>query len=485
MRVVKCAPLALLVPMVLALIVPANALASRAFISVFSGGFPPGTFMEDAYYLASPGETNNLTVNEVASGTFRLHDSGATITAGFRCTSLDPHTVVCNAKRLAGINLGDQDDVAKLFLHAGQLPSGEEPQPRAFVVGGSGNDAISVATTTTPRPSRSSDFTAQGVFKGTFAVQGGAGDDTIIGSADGDILEGGPGDDKIQGNGGDDVVAGGFGNDQLSGGSGDDFVLGGDLNAFNLGMPEPPGHDSLAGGPGADLLAPGPGSSWISGGDGPDTLLYVRGRTSGRRPPSPVRITFDDRANDGPPGKHDNVAPSVETVISVGSGFFSLAGSLTLDRGEYALRGGTALQATVTVLSGLGTVKAHHGMFTGSSFIVHPGPFRGGLTAVKPTGRNSLRGFSSCTIGSRHRRSSRTVRSLWAIADTEFRTTGKFSSATPIGAGATWETVERCDGTITIVRHGSVLLTVSLGHGRHKTVRVRAGQFQKASWHRG
>ena len=54
---------------------------------------------------------------------------------------------------------------------------------------------------------------------------GGAGDDTLTGSAANNRLEGGPGNDTLYGMDGDDVLIGGAGNDTLYGGNGDDTFL--------------------------------------------------------------------------------------------------------------------------------------------------------------------------------------------------------------------------------------------------------------------
>lgn len=91
----------------------------------------------------------------------------------------------------------------------------------------------------------------------TLTVKGGAGDDAITAStlAAGIVklrLEGGSGNDTIVGSSGNDTLVGGIGNDVLLGGAGNDLLLGG------------AGNDRLTGGPGADTL---------NGGDGDDVFV--------------------------------------------------------------------------------------------------------------------------------------------------------------------------------------------------------------------
>ena len=59
------------------------------------------------------------------------------------------------------------------------------------------------------------------------AVNGGGGDDLIIGNALANLLEGGSGDDKLYGLNGDDRLDGGSGDDRLVGGLGQDVMTGG------------------------------------------------------------------------------------------------------------------------------------------------------------------------------------------------------------------------------------------------------------------
>jgi hypothetical protein len=67
--------------------------------------------------------------------------------------------------------------------------------------------------------------------------------------------------------------------------------------------------------------------------------------------------------------------------------------------------------------------------------------------------------------------SQRVLGLLRGVAKGRFRTTGRFAAATV--RGTDWGVRDRCDGTLTVVREGVVLVT---DFRRHKTVAVRAGQ---------
>lgn len=124
----------------------------------------------------------------------------------------------------------------------------------------------------------------------TFAVSGQGGtvdDETLVGTAQADVLDGGAGDDRIRGRGGDDLLIGGAGadtihgnqgDDTLSGGSGDDVIHGGQGADRLLGgtgndvLNGNHGTDSVVGGEGTDTLRGGHGADVLSGGDGDDDL---------------------------------------------------------------------------------------------------------------------------------------------------------------------------------------------------------------------
>ncbi len=92
-------------------------------------------------------------------------------------------------------------------------------------------------------------------------VDGGPGNDTLIGGTGDDRLYGEEGNDQIRGGAGDDQLYGGAGNDTLIGGAGDDMLHGG------------VGNDLLDGEAGADRLDGGAGNDEIRGGTGSDSLV--------------------------------------------------------------------------------------------------------------------------------------------------------------------------------------------------------------------
>jgi Ca2+-binding RTX toxin-like protein len=57
------------------------------------------------------------------------------------------------------------------------------------------------------------------------SVDGGAGNDTVVGSDGPDLISGGEGNDTLSGGGGDDRIVGDHGNDTMNGGAGDDTLV--------------------------------------------------------------------------------------------------------------------------------------------------------------------------------------------------------------------------------------------------------------------
>jgi len=136
------------------------------------------------------------------------------------------------------------------------------------------------------------------------SVQGGAGNDTLIGSSKGDNLDGGDNNDSLFGGAGNDTVFGNTGNDTLTGSLGNDFISGGDnvdtvleIGNVNFSISDAFGGPSLSagtlgtdsifsleiarliGGTGNNFINANSfiGSVFLDGGAGNDTLIGAFG----------------------------------------------------------------------------------------------------------------------------------------------------------------------------------------------------------------
>ena len=114
-------------------------------------------------------------------------------------------------------------------------------------------------------------------------VDGGKGDDRIVGyiyddelkGQDGnDTINGGEGNDTINGDEGNDTLYGVNGDDTISGGKGVDLIYGGHGNDVILGDE---GEDIIYGGPDRDTIRGGDDADRIYGGDGIDTIYGGHG----------------------------------------------------------------------------------------------------------------------------------------------------------------------------------------------------------------
>jgi Ca2+-binding RTX toxin-like protein len=102
--------------------------------------------------------------------------------------------------------------------------------------------------------------------KNALLLNGGAGNDTIVGYATDDIIFGGDGNDQLSGRAGNDVLQGENGDDSLIGEGGHDTLLGG------------AGNDTLQGGEGDDVLDGGAGNDTLVGNWWNDYLQYYFGQ---------------------------------------------------------------------------------------------------------------------------------------------------------------------------------------------------------------
>lgn len=127
---------------------------------------------------------------------------------------------------------------------------------------------------------------------GANEVLGGTGNDRISGGDSADLLRGGPGHDVIWGAGGHDKIWGEDGNDTLVGNEGNDRLNGGAGND-RFGMPSNDGKD--------------PGNNVVSGGPGVDFADFSYADAA-------VRISLDNRANDGGGRATGNYRSDIENV---------------------------------------------------------------------------------------------------------------------------------------------------------------------------
>ncbi|MCA9189736.1 MAG: calcium-binding protein, partial [Planctomycetales bacterium] len=114
---------------------------------------------------------------------------------------------------------------------------------------------------------------------------GGAGDDMLIGGSSRDILRGGDGSDTLRGGGSNDALYGDDGDDDLNGEEGTDVSRGGNGNdTIDAGVGllgdmiyGDAGDDTLNGGDGVDIIFGGMGNDTIHGGALGDTLIGDEG----------------------------------------------------------------------------------------------------------------------------------------------------------------------------------------------------------------
>ncbi|MGW5694709.1 calcium-binding protein [Streptomyces asiaticus] len=214
----------------------------------------------ELWYKAAAGQKNNLTVSEqiVSRGEFEeyyvltFRDKGD-ITIGPEAANWDEctyptasdHTVAQCAVEIPqnsddsdnfDVDLGDGNDTAKI-----------DPNGSAYagIHGGVGNDVLQGSAAPTFYGEGGNDKIDGGGGVMGFGAYGGDGDDTITncaqechGDAGNDTITGGSEDNILRGGKGDDTLRGGKGDDSLYGNSGDDVLWGGE------------GNDTLSGGAG-------------------------------------------------------------------------------------------------------------------------------------------------------------------------------------------------------------------------------------------
>ena len=176
-------------------------------------------------------------------------DAGANWLAGgqgsdtFFAGAGDDVLLIDAADLQANIHAGAGIDIAQIIGDQGVTLNLTQAEIE-IVQGGAGNDVLIGG-------GRSSVF-----------IRGGGGDDILIGGAANDALSGEDGNDLIDGGAGNDLIRGQRGQDALLGGAGNDIADGG-LD-----------DDRISGGTGNDVLKGSQGDDTIDGGDGIDIAEY-------------------------------------------------------------------------------------------------------------------------------------------------------------------------------------------------------------------
>jgi Ca2+-binding RTX toxin-like protein len=216
------------------------------------------------------------------------------------------------------VSLGSGDDS---FTAGGSTETGAAFTAGLTLYGGAGNDTFDQGTASTPGEiinggagtdtvtyaSRTAPIT---VDVGTGADDGAASENDSI-ATDVEVVTGGKGNDTLTADSATAITLnGGTGNDVLVGSSAVDTLNGDDGNDTLRGLA---GNDVLNGGAGDDTFDEGTaanGSDAFNGGAGEDTVDYSARATNG------VTVTMDGlAANDGETGENDNVGADVEGLI--------------------------------------------------------------------------------------------------------------------------------------------------------------------------
>lgn len=152
---------------------------------------------------------------------------------------------------------------------------------------------------------------------GNDTIVGGAGDINIFGGLGNDTLTGGGGKSNIEGNDGDDIITGGASDNVLDGGAGNDTITGagGGKNTLIGGI----GNDTLiAVGAGDNTLDGGAGNDVITGGDGKDVIILGAGVDTANAGAGDDTIQVGDEGLVA--GEVLNGGAGVDTLENIGTG---------------------------------------------------------------------------------------------------------------------------------------------------------------------
>lgn len=207
----------------------------------------------------------HVTNNGVVTVSIQNNETGLGMIKSFPSASVNRLRIYANSGNDLVYNQTDLPDYIEGGTGNDYIIGGRQ---RSIIDGGTGNDTIA--------GSEGDDVIRGGA--GHDVIGGELGNDLIFGNAGNDTISGGEGDDDISGDAGIDRISGGTGADTLHGGSGGDAIYGDAGDDKLLGhdgddhLEGGAGNDHLQGHAGADRMWGGDGNDLMQGGDGADTL---------------------------------------------------------------------------------------------------------------------------------------------------------------------------------------------------------------------
>ncbi len=270
-------------------------------------------------------------------------DGTATISTedgGGNATTFDTVLSVFTGSTLGTLNLVAFDDNSGAGLRSLVVfPAHEGTTYRIRVDGFDGeNGLLNLHTALGPPPT---------CFGLAPTIVGTASNDTLNGTAGGDVIVGGTGNDTINGLSGSDRVCAGTGNDTVNGGVGEDFVFGGpgadvingddddDVLVGNAGSGDPDdAGDTIDGGSGSDLLDGWVGNDQLDGGAGNDEIRGQSGEDTVSYVSAPAAVSASLSDNTASGGAGSDTFLAVENLT--GSAFND---TLVGDAGDNVLSG--------------------------------------------------------------------------------------------------------------------------------------------------
>jgi Ca2+-binding RTX toxin-like protein len=360
------------------------------------------------------------------------------------------------------------------------------------------------------------------------SLDGEAGDDlleggapALIGADGADQLKGGPGNDTIKGDAGDDVIDGGEGSDVMSGGDGEDTAdyhvrfqnisvsfdgVANDGAALELDNVQPDiedanggrfddtivggtGSNAIDAGSGEDYVDPGAGPDSVNGGDDGDILRsrdgdgdqvacgtgpdYVIGDSHDRSNPDCEFV--DDGTNPNPTLDKAAIVKPVKGALGLAP--TGIKRSVALHE-RLRIPLGSAIDARHgmvrlrTAAAAAKIKRRQDAMFFDGAFRIARKQGPNGRTDIGLMGGNfaACRSARPAGAAAHAAAAQRSVRRLWGNGRGRFRTRGRYSAATV--RGTTWLTEDRCDGTLTRVKKGTVTVRDLV---RNRTITIRAG----------